>query len=121
MPVIYDVRWCGAQRLAFLGKNENQYQQLFFVDTLTEKITAMTKADQYVTAYDVRGDTIAYSTLVVRQRAPGFDEDFIACRWEDRSAAHLSRRAINWRHSGKLSANLSEYIAPPTCGKGSVR
>ncbi len=63
--VINDVRWIdGSKKLAFLGKDGSPYQQLFIVDVETASIRAVTKNGSYVTAYDMRDDTIVYTVLV---------------------------------------------------------
>jgi len=64
-PVICDVRWLeGSERVAFLGKNKNPFQQLFVANVITKSITAITNPRAFVSAYDIRGDTIAYTTLI---------------------------------------------------------
>lgn len=63
-PVIEDVRWIdGSQEIAFLGKSGNPNQRLFMVDVPGGAIRAVTEEEQFVTAYDVRGDTIAFTVL----------------------------------------------------------
>jgi len=77
-PVIYDVRWVdGSREVAFLGKNANPHQQLFFADVETGSITAMTKGDLYVTAYDKSGDTIVYTVLSELPGPTRFDNDLV--------------------------------------------
>jgi dipeptidyl aminopeptidase/acylaminoacyl peptidase len=65
-PVISDVRWMdGSNRISFLGKNGRPYQQLFVADVNTGSASSLTKDDAYVSAYDIRGDMVAYSTLIM--------------------------------------------------------
>jgi len=65
MPILSGVRWLDAERVAFLGKDGSPYQRLFIADVKTGSLTAVTGDDAFVSAYDVRGDTIAYTTLIV--------------------------------------------------------
>ena len=69
LPVISGVRWLDGGRVAFLGKNGSPYQQLFIADLKTGDLAAMTPKDAYVSGYDVRGDTIAYTTIITRAPA----------------------------------------------------
>jgi hypothetical protein len=65
MPVISGVRWLSNSReIAFLGKNRGPYQQLFTASVSTGKYKAVTKRGTFVSAYDVSGEVIAYTTLV---------------------------------------------------------
>jgi dipeptidyl aminopeptidase/acylaminoacyl peptidase len=65
-PVITDIRWLAdSRRVAFLAKDNRINQQLFIADISTGSLTRITRGDGNVSAYDVSGDTIAYSTLVV--------------------------------------------------------
>jgi dipeptidyl aminopeptidase/acylaminoacyl peptidase len=65
-PVISDVRWLeDSSRVAFLAKNDSPYQQLFVADTRAGSVISITKNDVYVSAYDIHGDTIVYSTLMM--------------------------------------------------------
>jgi dipeptidyl aminopeptidase/acylaminoacyl peptidase len=66
-PVISSVRWLeDSRRIAFLGKKNSPYQQLFIADVSAGSITAITDNDLYVSAYDISADTIAYSTLITK-------------------------------------------------------
>ncbi len=77
-PVIDDVRWIdGSKRIAFLGKDRSPYQQLFLADVDTGQLMVLTKGNSYVTAYDIRGDAIAYTALTQQRRPARFDRDFI--------------------------------------------
>jgi dipeptidyl aminopeptidase/acylaminoacyl peptidase len=64
-PVISDVRWLDdSANVAFLGKRDSPYQQLFIADVRTGSLKAVTGSTVYVSAYDIAGDTIAYSSLI---------------------------------------------------------
>jgi hypothetical protein len=62
-PVLAAVRWLDADRIAFLGKDGSPFQRLFLADRRTGTVTALTPDDRFVSAYDVRGDTVAYTAL----------------------------------------------------------
>jgi dienelactone hydrolase len=63
--VLSGARWLeDSTRIAFLGKNGSPYQRLFIVDVRTGGLTAVSGENDFVSAYDVRGDTIAYTTLI---------------------------------------------------------
>jgi Prolyl oligopeptidase family len=63
-PVISDVRWLeGSRKIAFLGKKNTPFQQLFVADVASGELTTLSNNDSYVTAYDVKGDTVAYTAL----------------------------------------------------------
>jgi dipeptidyl aminopeptidase/acylaminoacyl peptidase len=65
-PVIADVRWLpDSQRISFLGKNRSPFQQLFLADLDTGTVTQLTKDKDYVSAYNISGSTIAYTTIVI--------------------------------------------------------
>ena len=71
MPVISGVRWLeNAQTIAFLGKNNSPWQQLFLVDVESKKLTPVSPSDVFTSSYDISGNTIAYTTL-----NPEKDED----------------------------------------------
>ena len=70
-PVISDARWLeDSNRIAFLGKNNNPYQQLFIANVKKRVVIEMTKSNTYVTSYDIRGQTIAYTTLNQEVESP---------------------------------------------------
>jgi len=76
--VVNDVRWIdGSRRIAFLGKNGSPYQRLFVIDVETGAVRAVTKDQLYVTAYDVRDDTLAYTVLAQPKRSVDFERDLI--------------------------------------------
>ncbi len=63
-PVISDVRWLDdSNRIAFLGKNDSPYQQLFIADLRSGAVKKVTESDAYVTSYDIRSGATAYTTL----------------------------------------------------------
>ena len=63
-PVIEDVRWIdGSKKVAFLAKNDSPYQRLFVVDVQTKTMVALTKEELYVTAFEMRGNMLVYTTL----------------------------------------------------------
>src|SRR5262249_17954029 len=73
--VLSDVRWLeDSTRIAFLGKNGSPHQQLFLLNVKTGSLTAVTGNDAFVSAYDVQGDTIAYTTILPPAHAAPKDE-----------------------------------------------
>ena len=70
-PAISAVRWVDANRVAFLGKNESPYQQLFLSPIDGASAKAVTESHRYVSAYDISGDVIAYTSLI--PAAPSHD------------------------------------------------
>jgi hypothetical protein len=63
--VIADVRWLAdSNTIPFLGKQDGPNQQLFVANVCSSKARSVTSPDVYVTAYDIRADTIAYTTLM---------------------------------------------------------
>lgn len=62
-PVVSNVKWIDSRRVAFLGKQNSPYQQLFIADVITGVLRAVTRKGTYVTAYDIRNATIAYTAL----------------------------------------------------------
>ena len=73
-PVIEDVRWIGSRRIAFLAKNHSPYVRVFDADVKTGAVRALTGSDVYVTAFDVQGDTVAYTALAFPSTPPKFKE-----------------------------------------------
>jgi len=67
-PVISDVRWLeDSIRVAFLAKNASDFPHLYVANVRTSRVRCVTKGKQYVSAYNIRGDTIAYTTFDDRQ------------------------------------------------------
>jgi hypothetical protein len=63
-PVITDVRWLeDSSGIAFLGKDDHIFPQLFIYRLNQGATKEITSKGNYVVAYDIRGDTIAYATL----------------------------------------------------------
>jgi hypothetical protein len=82
-PVISDVRWLDSGRIAFLGKSNGPYQQLFVEDLSTSTMSAITKGNVYVTAYDISGDTIAYTTLMPTDHIQHAESDVVDVAGKD--------------------------------------
>src|SRR4029077_13183081 len=77
-PIISDVRWLDdSARVAFLARVDDGTSQLFISNAVTGKIRQMTHARQSVSAYDVRGQTIAYTTLDDTSTVPAGGEDLV--------------------------------------------
>jgi dipeptidyl aminopeptidase/acylaminoacyl peptidase len=65
MAVISDVRWLSDSKgIAFLGRKASSLPQLFVADLFGGSVRAVTKGGAYVSAYDIAGDTIVYTTLL---------------------------------------------------------
>lgn len=110
-PVVYDVRWIGgSKKVTFLGKDGSSYQRLFSIDVETASVTALTKEDVFVTAYDIRGDTIAYTVLLKEPQAAGFDRDIVDVGQKCLSVT-VSKSACIGRHRGILPPEISEFLA----------
>lgn len=63
-PVICDIRWLAdSRRIAFLAKTTGGRPQLYIADVVTSEVKAITHGNEYISAFDIRGDTIAYTTL----------------------------------------------------------
>jgi hypothetical protein len=77
-PIISDVRWLDdCEQVAFLARVDDGTSQLFISNAVTGKIRQMTHARQSVSAYDVRGQTIAYTTLDDTTTVPGGGGDLV--------------------------------------------
>lgn len=75
-PVISDVRWLpDSQHVAFIGRDKTVRANLYVLDVLSGTRTAIAKASDYVTGYDIQGDTIAYTTLIAPKKGPMAEED----------------------------------------------
>jgi dipeptidyl aminopeptidase/acylaminoacyl peptidase len=93
MPVLNDVRWTGdSSRITFLGKQEGQCQRLFIADVETGVVNAVTRDNLYVTAYDMRGTTIAYTVLV--RPSPSADETNELVEVGERNVSDLLSRYL---------------------------
>jgi dipeptidyl aminopeptidase/acylaminoacyl peptidase len=102
MSVVTDARWLeDSKRIAFLARTNHHNPQLYVADVTTRKTKRLTPGDQYVSAYDIRGKTIAYTTLLDTTEAPGRQGEFVdvtgrslwALLWRDRA---LSDRDEAW-------------------------
>jgi len=81
MPVLTDVRWLkDSRRIAFLGMNGSPYQQLFIADVESGEITTVTRRDAYVSAYDISGDTIAYTVVNTDTPTSESDDPWVSVR-----------------------------------------
>ena len=64
LPVINGVRWSDdSKTITFLAKDNSPYQRLFTEDIQRGTVRPLTTAGLYVTAYDIRTSTIAYTVL----------------------------------------------------------
>jgi prolyl oligopeptidase family protein len=117
--VLSGARWLeDSTRITFLGKKGSPYQRLFIVDVRTGSLTAVSGDNDFVSAYDIRGDTIAYTTLIPLAPAPPGDEMAVVSRkslesllypqppaLEDAEWESLSNRATSlhvWRKGSEL-------------------
>ncbi|HET6929210.1 MAG TPA: hypothetical protein VFI45_02725 [Candidatus Acidoferrum sp.] len=83
-PIISDVRWLGGGRqISFLAKRNSPYQRLFIADLSHPGIRAITPSNEYVTAYDVRGATVAYTALAEEETLPQDQPDLIDVTGKD--------------------------------------
>lgn len=64
-PVISDVRWLDdSQHVAFLGKRaSDDNTQLYIADLRTSTVMPLTHTKSPVSAFDIRGSTVVYTTL----------------------------------------------------------
>jgi hypothetical protein len=77
-PIISDVRWLrDSRRVAFLARMKNGQSQLFTADSLTGDVTQITHASQSVSAYDIQGRTVAFTTIDEPQEISGKESDLI--------------------------------------------
>jgi dipeptidyl aminopeptidase/acylaminoacyl peptidase len=104
-PVINDVRWLeDSKRIAFLGKNNSSYQGLFVTDIQRGTLERVTKLGVYVTAYDVRGKTIAYTTLA--QNSNVSKGDLISARGKTIYSLLASGRPLDIRDINEYWMNI---------------
>ncbi len=74
--VISDVRWIRSDLLAFLGRDGSDvYPCLYTVDVGSGSLTRVAASGEFVTAYDIRGNAIAYTTLDIPANADNNSED----------------------------------------------
>jgi dipeptidyl aminopeptidase/acylaminoacyl peptidase len=101
-PVISDVRWLSdSRRVAFLGKSGTDTIQLYVADAITGTVKRITHSEHPVSAYDIQGKTIAYTTLDNFKEAPENNSSLIdvtgmsiwTLLWRDRP---ISERDESW-------------------------
>jgi dipeptidyl aminopeptidase/acylaminoacyl peptidase len=69
--VLSNARWLpDSKRIAFLGKDHCACQQIFIADITSGVLSRVTDSSSYVTAYDISGQTIAYTTADPRVDEP---------------------------------------------------
>ena len=76
-PAISDVRWLDSMQVAFLAKNRSPYQQLFIARIDGGSARSITSSNEYVSAYDIRGNVVAYTSLIPPAGAKGSEEDVV--------------------------------------------
>lgn len=94
-PVITDLRWLeDSKGVAFLARKESR-PQLYVAETTNGAVERVSSGDQYVTAYDARGHSIAYTTLNELHPSADSEGDLVdvtgqsiwALLWRDRPLA----------------------------------
>ena len=101
-PIVSDVRWLAdSRRIAFLAREHDRYPQLFIVDSATGDLKRITNGDEYVTAYDISGDTIAYATLDL-EKTPASQPDLLPVTGQSIWALLWRDRPIGDRDDGLL-------------------
>jgi len=76
-PAISDVRWLDSTQVSFLAKNRSPYQQLFVVRIDGGSARALTPDNEYVSAYDISGNVVAYTSLIPPESAKVSEEDVV--------------------------------------------
>lgn len=70
-PIISDVRWLeDSKRIAFIGRNRDSIANLYTADAETGELVQVSQGGASVTAFDIVGDTIAYTTLMEVDQHP---------------------------------------------------
>jgi len=69
LPVVTGVEWLDAHHAAFLGMDGTPHPQLFVVDVDQGAPVSLTQKDEYVAAYDMCGEVVAYATASEPPRA----------------------------------------------------
>jgi dipeptidyl aminopeptidase/acylaminoacyl peptidase len=110
-PVISEVRWLpDSKRIAFLGKNDSPYQQLFIASIDTSELMAITKSSVYVSAYDISGDTVAYSSLLTAPGVATPDADVVDVTGRTLSSflypGQPSIENLEWNNVGEFAEEL---------------
>lgn len=102
-PVISAVRWLqDSRRVAFLGRTGNGASQLFLVDSFTGRTKQVTHSPQSVSAYDIQGQTIAYTTFDERASASGTQGDLVDVTGKNIFTLLWSKRANRDREEALL-------------------
>lgn len=77
-PIASDIRWLDdSEHVAFLARIDDGTSQLFIANSVTGKVDQVTHERRTVSAYDVRGQTIAYTTLDDASTAAAHEEDLV--------------------------------------------
>jgi dipeptidyl aminopeptidase/acylaminoacyl peptidase len=76
-PAISDVRWLDSSQVAFLAKDRSPYQQLFLARIDGGSPRAITPNKEYVSAYDISGNVVAYTSLIPPEPAKGSEDDVV--------------------------------------------
>jgi dipeptidyl aminopeptidase/acylaminoacyl peptidase len=127
MAVISDVRWLGdSERIAFLGRRSER-PQLFIADVNHSRLQAVTSPEEYVSAFDIAGDTMVYTTLAPAVEHKISDQELVditgqtifSLVWPDKNADDLSEshlvRVPNMLHMKRegrdipISASIDGY------------
>jgi hypothetical protein len=76
--IISDVRWSDdSKTIRFLGKDGSPCQRLFIADINSGSVSPVTPEGLYVTSYDIRGSTIAFTVLENKELSTGFRTSLI--------------------------------------------
>jgi len=76
-PAISNVRWLDSSQVAFLAKDRSPYQQLFIARIDRGSPHAITPHNEYVSAFDISGNVVAYTSLIPPQPAKGSEDDIV--------------------------------------------
>jgi dipeptidyl aminopeptidase/acylaminoacyl peptidase len=102
-PIISDVHWLqDSRRVAFLGRTGDGTSQLFLVDSFTGRTRQVTHASQSVSAYDIQGQTIAYTTFDERASASRTEGDLVDVTGKNIFTLLWSKRANRDREEALL-------------------
>jgi dipeptidyl aminopeptidase/acylaminoacyl peptidase len=102
-PVISDVHWLqDSRRVAFLAKKDTGPTQLYSVDLVTKAVTRLTHTAESVSAYDISGETIAYTTFDEITGAHENDDALLDVTGKSIWALLWRNRSINEREEARL-------------------
>ena len=76
-PAISAVRWLDSNRVAFLGKDDSPYQRLFIGQINGGPAKAVTPKELYVSAYDIKGEVIVYTSLIPPESLPAINDGVV--------------------------------------------